>query len=85
MQIAANMNMSIAPTAKELKRALQRGTNCSFVDPVSLFFLSTRISLPELLQVMPRLTSCSRVIVVGEQRSDEFSRPLANSFRLWLS
>lgn len=57
--VAANINMNIPPTARELKRPLQRGTNCPFLDPVSLFFFpqyeeTTRDASPCNAQLMSR-------------------------------
>lgn len=56
LQVAANITMNMAPTARESKCPLQRGSNRPFVDPLFLSsFLNTRVPLRELFQVMPNL------------------------------
>lgn len=55
-QAASNINMNIPPSARESTRPLQRGTNHSFVSPVSLSsFLNKHVLLQELLQEMHSL------------------------------
>lgn len=56
VQVAFNVNMNMPSTARKLERPLQLGTNCTFVDSVSLFpFLNICIPFREIFKVVLNL------------------------------
>lgn len=56
IQVAANINMNIPPTARESEHLLHRGASRPLVDVVSISFsVNKRILLRELLRAIPNL------------------------------
>lgn len=86
VQVVAKINMNVLPIARESERPLQRETNRSFENPVSLSpFLDTHIALQKLHFGESQLKSSSWRPRSGEQGSDNCWRALANNYRIWWS